>query len=342
MRVAVWRMGARFLTSDDSTVGGGRIAEAVLKAIRAAGHEPTVVSAVQEASGMWLDAHKFKHTTEWRASDYDAVVVLTGPSNPMYAALYTTYGRLAAFEGPVIYAWYDAALGFEFDPQRKWSKFREKSSVKREDLFRNKTWTILGQSPMGAEGVGFEKCVWELIEATAGEAMPPAATARPRFGYFGSPRPPRIKELNKWFGENGLPLDLHGKGWKPNTLKGDVSYVGAVKERMVRKTLNMYAATLYAADPVYIRTDFVAQRFIENAMAGVPVAYSSKLQPTIKTVVPSRLVFSDVKDMREWFAQVTSSDAHRQHEAISHREIVMSWVNTHPAKPDLVIKRVLP
>lgn len=363
MKIAVWRYGAGFQTEMDSVVGGGRIASAVVDALAFAGHEVTIygsISAASEHRVCWANqqtkgrVHVARKLT--RLGQMDAVLVLTGPFNALYSALPETYERLASFEGPVAYAWWDAKLPFHFAPEAV-KLFRAKSNVTQADILRNKRWTILTQlqpanlpakAPASCVdwgrglGVEYKRCFWELAEIV-GEPLEPARLTEPHFGYFGSDRPGRIAELERWFAQPESPnLDLYGK-WKPASLEKLLQqrtrYAGPVAEGDVREKLNGYRATLHSADMAYVKADFIAQRFMENAMAGVPVAYSDRIQTTVREVVGEEWMVRTVPELVAFLERCADREE-RARIARRHQELVLSWARSNPSAPAKVLQEV--
>ena len=203
MEIAVWRYGASFKTDATSTVGGGRISRRVVEMLRELGHTPVVVE------------------DEFDPDFFDAVMILTGPFNAMYGALYDTYRRLTRYSGPVYYCWWDTALPFHFAPERV-GLFKKQCDVTMDDLARDKQWTLLTQlrelpakaPPSVARGefeAAHKQCFWELAELE-GSPMPVVHEPEPRMAYFGSPRSGRIAELKRWLGQpDSPPVDIFGK-----------------------------------------------------------------------------------------------------------------------------------
>jgi hypothetical protein len=346
VKVAVWRLGAGFQTDMDSKVGGGKIARRTVEML-ATHHDVTICSNLSAPSATWARNQKVNTTTEPDMHKFDAVVVLTGPFNPLYKSLFKTYERLAAFEGRVYYAWWDTALPFHFAAERN-KQFAKACSVTMGDLQRGKEWTVLTQlaNPVvsKAKTVAFEefapkveRCFWELFEA---ESRTQYTTPKHwRFAYFGSPRAGRIKELERWFGQSDSPpLDLYGK-WKDSQLaafsNGHVEFKGPVQEHEVRPLLKTYAATLHSADNAYIRSDFIAQRFIENAAACVPVAYSDRMQPSVEALMGTKAL-RHISELSFWW-RMLDADNHRKH-AVEHSKAVMQWARNNEYTPSKVFK----
>lgn len=358
MKVAVWRLGAGFQTEADSSVGGGRIARRAVVDLLTLGHQVTVCGRASTPTSMWFQTVGIDHQPYLNdLRGYDAALVLTGPFNPMFGALYDTYARLATLEGQALYAWWDAALPFHFAPERV-KLFASKSKVTLADLQRNKRWTLLTQiaaehippkAPASTArnefDVAVRRCFWELAEVEDVEPLPPLATAIACFAYFGSDRSGRLAELRRWFGgPDAPPLNLYGK-WKPDSLKKVLGprarYCGPVPEGEVRARLNQYAATLHSADPEYVRTDFVAQRFMENAVAGVATVYSDRIQPTVADALGAvGCVVKTPGELGSWWAHM-QDPALRQVYAQAHQEHVLAWARSNPHRPQAALKEVL-
>lgn len=349
MKVGVWRLGAGFQTEDDSAIGGGRIARRVVLDLHELGHEVTVFGRASIPTSMWLQGLGVDHQPKLlNMRGFGAAVVLTGPFNPLYDALYETYYRLATLEGLAFYAWWDAALPFNFEPERV-KFFASKCKVTSRDLMQGKKWMVLtqmseGHVPEKHRVVPMRRCFWELAEVHNEVPMEPGCEYVPRFAYFGSDRPGRLKELRRWFGgADAPPSDLYG-AWNAKRLAEvqgpKLTYRGPVAEGTVRRRLHGYAATLHSADPEYVRTDFVAQRFLENAMAGVPVVYSDQIQPSIKAAIDPRWIVRDSSEMAQWWErlQVPSERLSLAHE---HQTRVLDWAEHHPAHPRAVLREVL-
>lgn len=263
MKIAVWRYGLPLQTAAESKVGGGLLTEAVLQALQ--GHD---VQLLDKAQGSLAGC--------------DAAVVLTGPSNGLYAGYRRTYELLDGFKGKAFYCQWDCALPFQFNP----------APIKGEPLPSpmGACWTVLTQVERQhvneracPEGVRHHLCFFELAELDQ-QWLAPCTDPIPAIGYFGSDRPGRLPELERW-AQSDVPIHVHGR-WSDKSRarlqRPNVVFHGPVPEQHVAERLNRYAATLYIADSAYVRQDFVAQRFFENARAAVPTFYSDKLQPSIK------------------------------------------------------------
>lgn len=346
MKVAVWRYGMALQTSDKSTVGGGLLTAAVVRALVAAGHTVHVVGPV--AKGCDVRTLGAAHVPGARTlAGYDAAVILTGPYNPLYGdAAFDTYRRLAGFSGVVAYAQWDVALPFHFGAMLS-PKAAALAKVHPDDVLRDKHWYVLAQTSEAdlraktGKSVGYATAPWTHVpcffelEELQRPALAPVEAPLPALGYFGSDRPERVPEVLRWFAAPGAPpVQLYGR-WSPKSLQAisavqgfDVSfeYRGTVAEAAVARTLNGYAATMYLADTQYVKTDFIAQRFFENVTAGVPVLYSDKLQPSVRAAIPSDLICHDVAELTAKYAVLRSlAPAARREHVRLHAEAVRAF-----------------
>lgn len=338
MNVAVFRYCARAKFDTDSNVGGGRISRRLIQDLVEMGHEVTVLDEMSSASAytlyqMGADCQPYILDLK----DFDAAVVLTGPFNVMYGkSVFRTYERLASLRGKAIYCQWDVALPFHFYPEGV-NLFASQCGVTSKDLSADKDWHLLSQldaavqvSKGEGKTVGYgrfaldhRKCFFELAELE-GEPMKPCSDSIQAVGYFGSDRPGRMRELKRWFAANGSPpVHIHGQ-WSEKSRKElsapNISFMEVTPETDVRAELNKYLMTFYMADPAYIATDFIAQRFIENAMAGVPTYYSDKLQPTVAGLVAGYRA----SDLITVFKCVLDAD-YRRREAEEHQATVLAW-----------------
>lgn len=306
MKIAVWRYSLGLQTELDSTVGGGRITSRVLEALRRAGHSVTVASKVSPQTGAWLAQQGIAvEPALMDLSDYQGALVLTGPANVMFKGMAETYERLASLPpgAKAAYAQWDSALNFQFHPDTA-KAFREKCTVNWNRM-HHLEWTLMTQidewfcrfSSSKSTGYGwvpykYTRCLFELAEWSE-PTLPICKSPIPAVGYFGSDRPGRLRELKRWFYQTGVPVHIHGR-WsdksKAQLACPNVEFKPPIPEGEVRSHLNRYALTLYMADPQYIKQNFIAQRFFENAMARVPTAYSDKLQPAVQSTVDQGLV----------------------------------------------------
>lgn len=348
MKIAVWRMGAGFQFAEDSVVGGGAIGVYLVDRLKELGHEVTVLGPAKTAVRERLRTSGYDFEEEPPSlSKFDVCVILTGPFNALYSALYPTYERLAKFEGRVVYAWWDTALPFHFAPHRV-KLFASKCKVTARDLERNKSWRIFTQikkfpsklppTALPPFEVPLVECFWELSKL---DGNYPELCAEPirRFAYFGSDRPGRVAEVARWFGrKDSPPCDLYGR-WSEKNLKRvsgpSLVFKGPVPELEVRNRLNTYRATLHSADPAYVANNFVAQRFIENAMAGVATAYSDRMQEIVAGVVPNRWVVKSPEDLELWW---DVPDSKMRERAEEHRELILGWAEGHRAHPLAVLR----
>lgn len=291
MKVAMWRYGLPYQHAGNSTVGGGLIAEAVTTAIAESHDLHLVGKASKDVEAIVQGDDRFSgyHPDADDLTGFDAAVILTGPANGLYPGYANTYRLLDGFKGRAIYCQWDCALPFNFAPKPvKGVEMPHPSYAK---------WTLLTQVPKtrlperaAPDGVNAVQCFFELCEMD----MPwlqarKVAKVIPRIGYFGGDRPGRLKELQRW-AQADVPIDIYGR-WsdksKAKLQRLNVTFKDPVSEGTVHSLLNSYAMTLYIADGAYVRQDFLAQRVLENARAGVPVVYSDFLQPSVKRMLIS-------------------------------------------------------
>ncbi len=296
MKIALWRYGLPYQDSSNSTVGGGLISQAVTRAL-SENHDLHLVGKASKdveieiervAQSNELSTFAGYHPEATNLKGYDAAVILTGPANGLYPGYAKTYELLDGFKGHAVYCQWDCALPFNFAP-------KPVSGVPMPSPMSAKRWTLLTQVPItrlperaAAEGVEVKQCFFELCEMD--EPWLDACSAEeviPRIGYFGGDRPGRIKELRRW-AESDLPMDIYGR-WSDKSQaklrRSNITFKGPVPEGQVHQLLNRYALTLYIADSAYVKQDFVAQRLLENARAGVPVVYSDVIQPAVKKML---------------------------------------------------------
>lgn len=328
MKIAVWRYGLPLQNAEQARGGGGRITAAVLDALAQHGD----VTALPEDA----DADAMKA--------YDVAVVLTGPSNPFYKGFARTYERLRVFAGRVLYLQWDPALPFHLDPALR--------DAPRFDAFHRKEWRVLTQlaeplaraaSKSARVGYGdkrtrFVRCLFEDATFAQPWRAPNPKPSKTAIGYFGSDRPGRVKELARWFAAPGAPaLDVWGR-WSDQSkapfAESAVKWCGAAKEGDVITMLGAYTATFYAADPAYVRLDFVAERLFENAVAGVPVFYSNKVQPSVGRALQAvpgaveTLVCAHPEDLQHRHSQLTP--ATRAAMIDTNRAVVRKWREANP------------
>ena len=309
MKIAIWRYGLPYQDAGNSTVGGGLIAQAVTKALSEDHELHLVGKASKDVEAAIDDDPQFTgyHPDATDLKGYDAAVILTGPANGLYAGYAKTYELLDGFQGHAIYCQWDNALPSNFAPKPVSGTPMPSPMTPR--------WTLMTQVPLGrlpdratAPGVSYAQCFFELCELD--EPWSSACRRQdviPRIGYFGGDRPGRIKELKRW-AESDLPMDIYGR-WSDKSqaklARPNVVFKGPVPEGEVSTLLNTYALTLYLADTAYVKQDFVAQRLLENARAGVPVAYSDYLQPAVKKMLMNThnlcLIVSTPQELRARF-----------------------------------------
>jgi hypothetical protein len=184
---------------------------------------------------------------------------------------------------------------------------------------RNKSFRILTQTPEAtlrarkARSVGYADtpfqhvpCLFEMEQLERTPLDPRRNPPIDNLGYFGSDRPQRVAEVLRYLCDNESPPSILYGRWSAKSLQQLASrsmrsptYSGPVPELRVIPWLNNHTSTLYIADRDYVATDFIAQRFFENAVAGVPVIYSDQLQPSIAKVVPADWCVRDARELRE-------------------------------------------
>jgi|SRR5271166_4439890 len=357
LKIAVWRYCANAKFDTDSNVGGGRISRMVIETLVAQGHHVHILDKMTPAAEaiIYSIGARTSVITDNCMNGYDAAVVLTGPFNVMYGKpVFNTYKRLASLRGKVIYCQWDVALPFHFHPELV-TKFKQNCDVTYDDLMAEKEWHVLDQldevytrskggKTVDYEGTPFkhERCFWELAELE-GEPLKPFDDPIPAIGYFGSDRPGRMRELKRWFTHpNSPPVHIYGQ-WSASSrmelYAPNIKFQDVLSEDQVRPMLNKYRMTLYMADPAYVKTDFIAQRFIENAMACVPTFYSDKVQPTVERLCHDRMV-SDVGKLANVFS-VLEDQKWRDATALAHQQKVLTWARGNPNNMDAVLRRVL-
>ena len=296
MRIAVWRYTLPLQTEFDSTVGGGRITSHVLRSLQDLGHEPVVVDKVSLATQQWLESRGIEYAPSTSLKGFSAALILTGPANLMFKGMRETYERIASLKkgARVAYAQWDSALAFQFYPEtaKKWSE-NPVVGWPRDDI----KWSLLTQVSQEvvrssqSKATGYStapfkhvRCMFELAE-WENPTLPISKSPIEAVGYFGGDRPGRIVELKRWFFNTGIPVKIHGR-WSDASKQeiecANVEFMGPVAEGEVRERLNRYALTLHTVDGQYVKQNFIAQRFLECAMARVPTVYSDKIQPTVR------------------------------------------------------------
>lgn len=337
MKVALWRYGLPYQHAGNSTVGGGLIAQAVTKVLSERHELHLVGKASKGVEAVIHEDPQFAgyHPEATNLKGYDAAVILTGPANALYPGYAKTYELLDGFKGHAVYCQWDCALPFTF-ARRPASGFEMPSPMSP------KRWTLLTQVPATrlpkratAEGVEVVQCFFELCEMD--EQWLGACRVQdviPRIGYFGGDRPGRIKELKRW-AEADLPMDIYGRWSEKSQAKlarPNVVFKGPVPEGEVHARLNRYALTLYIADSAYVKQDFVAQRLLENARAGVPVAYSDFLQPSVKKMLMNTrslgLMVRNPAELRERFEATVGQDMKRRRAVVEKHQAAVRRIRT--------------
>lgn len=344
MKIAVWRYGMSFQTAEQSTVGGGLLAERVLDRLIHLGHEPALVGPVARDSKL---AHFHKPTTNLKG--YDAAVILTGPFNPMYGdAAFDTYRRLARFSGRALYLQWDVALPFRFDAMLS-KKVSELARVSHEDVTANKQWFVLTQTSeadlrkkkcYASAPFTHVPCLFELEQLHPSLLLPVNPQPEARLAYCGSDRPQRVREVQRYLCANDSPPSVLFGRWSEKNLRElamlsmqSPAYSGTIPELAVTRTLNRFASTLYIADNEYVKTDFIAQRFFENAAAAVPVIYGDSLQPSIAAVVPLEWVAQGPKELAERCREIELMDGRKRKARVEdNRRIVQAVAQEHQAR----------
>lgn len=301
MKVAVWRYGMGFQMEADSKVGGGQLARRVVEEVIAQGHTPVVVGPAGAQTLKWLEDIGVEHNKALvDLRKFGAALIVPGPCNLRFGNVTQTYTRLASLpkDAPAAYCQWDAALPFAWCPE-KISGFPKECDVTSKDFARLRLHLLTQQLEVDARATKsvslaaatapfkHVRCLFELEEWQPAEALGATVPKHEAIAYFGSDRPGRLRELARWFTPAGAPpVHVYGQ-WSAKSKERfksapNVEFRDGVPEGAVRGLLNTYTATLYAADPLYVKTDFIAQRFFENAMAGTPTIYSDFLQPTIR------------------------------------------------------------
>lgn len=337
MKIALWRYGLPYQHADNSTVGGGLIAQAVTKALSAQHELHLVGKASKDVEAVIADDPQFAgyHPQATSLDGYDAAVILTGPANGLYPGYAKTYELLDGFKGHAVYCQWDCALPFVFAP-------KPVQGVPMPSPMSPTRWTLLTQVPVTriperhtAEGIDVVQCFFELCELDH-EWLPACRPSKaiPRIGYFGGDRPGRLKELKRW-AESDCPIDVYGR-WsdksKAKLARPNVVFKDPVPEGQVHELLNRYALTLYIADAAYVKQDFVAQRLLENARAGVPVAYSDHLQPAVKKMLMNtrnlRLIMKTPADLRARFEATLGMEMRARVKVVQNHQDMVRRVRT--------------
>lgn len=340
MRIAVWRHGLPFQTDGESKVGGGRLAIEALRLLVRMGHAATLVGRASEeaAKRAWQAGVEHRPDVQ-EISEFDAALVLTGPSNPLYEATGESLRRLSRMRSGqlAVYGQWDVALPID---------------LRGGPPIPNLRFVVLSQTspessrPRSKVKLPFEhvRCLWELLAFRETPLLDPAAEVVPSLAYFGSDRPGRIQELQRWF--RACPeVHLFGR-WSPTNLNRlrflarGVRCEGGVPEEEVVSRLNGYAATLYCADPEYVKTDFVAQRFIECAQAGVATLYSDRIQPTVREVVPPDLVMGKPEELAPRVGAFVEDAALRRDAALRNRAAVFGWAANNRCAPESAFREL--
>ncbi len=307
MKIAVLRYSLNLQTDADSSVGGGKLTRAVLTRLVDAGHDVTVVGPAGKNTIDWLRANAVTYSPDtFTLARYQACAVLTGPRNSFYGpTLANTYRLLATLplDARAAYLQWDCALPFAFHPE--FDSGLAKAGCSWQSI-SHLNWFVFAQgtdpacrAQGGGKSIGYDKigfqfkrCFFEL-EEMSGVPLAVECDVVPKFAYFGSDRPGRLREFKRWFHQPNAPaVDVYGR-WsvasKVECQRSNVTFMPHCPEAEVQHRLNRYLATLYIADAAYVKSDFVAQRFFENAQAGVVTLYSDRLQPSIACVVPDAL-----------------------------------------------------
>lgn len=342
MKIAIWRYGLPYQHASNSTVGGGLISQTVTAAL-SAHHELHLVGKASKevavecervAQSNELSTFAGYHPDATDLAGYDAAVILTGPANGLYAGYAKTYELLDGFKGHSIYCQWDCALPFNFAP-------KPVSGVEMPSPMSAR-WTLLTQVPSHLLGtrrpppeVDHEQCFFELCELDQqwlGSCR--AQDVIPRIGYFGGDRPGRMKELKRWVAAD-VPFDIYGR-WSDKSIaklkRPNVEFKGPIPEGQVAERLNQYAMTIYIADSAYVKQDFVAQRLLENARAGVPVAYSDMLQPSVKKMLLNthsrNLIVSSPMELRTRFAAILESTTQQRRAVVTSHQKAVKRIRT--------------
>lgn len=313
MKIAVWRYSLKFQSEADSVVGGGRISSKLVLALKSLGHDVVVIGKTSDATAEWLVQNGIGYEPgKANLRGFDGALVLTGPANLMFKGMVETYERLATLRKGTIaaYAQWDSALPFQFRPYTA-NSFVERCSVGAKELDHLK-WHLLTQvteevaRSSRSQSTGYSEFPYKhtrcLFEAFEVEPIRLEICEKPihAVGYFGSDRPARMRELNRWFYRKGIPVHIYGK-WSAKRQAEleceNIVFKGPIPEGNVRKALNEYACAFYMADPQYIKQDFIAQRFFENYMARVPTFYSDKLQPSVRSVTDQSLILQTTSQL---------------------------------------------
>ena len=359
-KVALFRYGLPFQLEGQSSVGGGLLSRAVLDALRAR-HDVTVVGKVSPAARAELTAMGVVMQPDCvDLGAFDGAVLTPGPFNLMYGDQVTdAYRRLATLPAGarVAYCQWDAALPFHFGAERS-ERFRTTCDVRAHHLFDGKRVFVLAQAdehPLrdtrnascGYARAPFTavRCFFELAQLDAPFIQVHDAPVK-AVAYFGSDRPGRLRELRRWFTDGwSPPVHVYGR-WSDKSRAqlptSNVTFHDPVPEGLVAHCLNEYAMTFYMADPAYVRTDFVAQRFFENATAGVPTLYSDALQPSIAALARStEWMLREPAQLAVWFRRVaTLPAAEREALVHAHRQMVLKLGDVRPWSIDQALQEV--
>ena len=326
MKIALWRYGLPLQTDIESAVGGGTITSFVIKYLAELG-DVFVVDQATKATACSLKRPGSGITAYIPSipsiQDFDLAFIITGPSNAMFPGYERTYQLLSTYSGKAVYAQWDVALPFMFQP----SPIKGKALP---DPMLNKDWVLMTQvderlvraSKSKSSGYGEVnythcQCFFELVELER-HRQEVHLDPIPKVAYFGSDRPGRMKELTRWFKGTGIPVDIYGQWSRRSRVQlraPNITFKGRVREDAVASLLNKYLCTLYMTDPAYAKNDFVAERFFENGRAGLPVLYSNFIQPSVKTTLEatgcSDLIVVSTVEFKEQFDGLLklSSDA---------------------------------
>lgn len=315
------------------------MAEGIVQTLLNAGAQVAVYGNVKAATGQWLERQGVELMGDATAvKGCDWALVLTGPGNAMYDSVIETYARIANYEGPIGYAAWDVLLPFEFQPERA-KLFRSKSAVTSVDVTRDKQWFMLTQDGLAARWktpATYSPVLWELLECRRQDALPPASRYERYLAYFGSDRPARMKEFKRWF--TGPPTKVWGRWSAKSQARFPTTTFGPpVAEAEVRQRLNSTLGTVFMTDGAYASTDYITQRFFENAMAGTAVAYSDQVQPTLRSLFPT---VTNAVELADWY-QLMLEPKSRAAAVLEHQEKVFTWGEQHQQHPALVLPKLM-
>lgn len=328
-RVAIWRHGLPLNSGAESNVGGGQISDAVVRHL-ASRCELVAVGPVNKKAHEWLKSLGVTIQPTEDLASFDAIVILTGPSNPLYDGFSFTYRALATARVVPLYLQWDVALPLALDPKNGCPPIRAlRVATQLHSLVARKAGRSNGYV---SSSVGFVPCFFELLELGR-EPIEVRVPEHHRFAYFGSDRPGRMKEFSRFFGGRDAPLvDVYGR-WSKKSIESlgpNARYVGLVPENEVRSKLNAYASAIYIADAAYVKSDFVAQRFFEQSWSGVPVAFSDRLQPSVWRLLQESLcgawAHSSSGSLQRWLDRVNGLSLEQRRELVSEQQRVVAKI----------------